>query len=320
MDNLSKPELLQKCKDYNLKQTGNKPELKERIIQHEKFQKLPPFLQELSRETPVDVERRLCKACHAVGHNPYSKLCIVHGKQNREWIEYIKDYLLKKDKEDDAKNLVILSEQLDILLDHCTSLYRQIKSDALKNRKINIRKWLQLNPNIHCHECNHLIIMSQKNISRPWKGNQICQTCFSRTMKEREHTWVLIEAYRHYHCAICLKEKVNKDDCFHFDHLNMFDKGDTIYNMVTTGVPIEDIYKEIDKCQLLCFECHGIVTDLERETKFIKTKTKYTEDFINLPENETLKLSLQKKYEEIMFPLYEELKEVIREIRQTKLD
>ena len=100
----------------------------------------------------------------------------------------------------------------------------------------------------------------------------------------------------------------------------MFDKGDTIYNMVTTGVSIEDIYKEIDKCQLLCFECHGIVTALERETKFIKTKTKYTEDFINLPENETLKVSLQKKYEEIMFPLYEDLKEFMREIRQTKLD
>ena len=318
MDHLSKPELLQKCKDYNLKQTGNKPELKERIIQHEKFQKLPPFLQELSREIVVDVERRLCTACHAVGHNPYSKLCIVHGKQNREWIEYIKDYLLKKDKEDDANNLVILSEQLKITLDHCTSLYSQIPKGVLTDRKINLRKWIHCKENIHCHECKQLIIMSQKNIARPWKENQICQTCFSRIMKEREHIWSLIEEYRHYHCAICLKQKENKYDCFHFDHLNMFDKTDTVYNMVMTNEPIEAIYKEIDKCQLLCFECHGIVTSLERDTKLTNTKKNYSE--FNLPENEALKVSLQKKYEEIMFPLYEDLKEFMREVRQTKLD
>lgn len=317
---VSKDDLLQKCKDYNLKQTGNKPELLERIERHEKFQKLRPFLQQLTRETSVDVQRCLCTACYAVGHNPYSKLCIIHGKQNSEWIEYIKDYLLKKDKEDDEKNLVILSEQLQITLDHCTSLYIQIPKEALKYRKTNVRKRLQLNPPIYCHECKHLITMSQKNSSKTWKGNQICHTCFSRTMKERDHTWNLIESYTPNHCAICLKQKVNKDDCFHFDHLNMFDKGDTIYNMVTTGVPIETIYKEIDKCQYICIECHNNITDLERATGVMKTKINYTEEVINRPENEALKVSLQKKYEEIMFPLYEDLKEFMREVRQTKLD
>jgi hypothetical protein len=317
---VNKDELVQKCKVYNIKQSGNKFELMERIDRHEKFQKLRPFLQQLLREIPVDVERRLCTACHAVGHNTYSKDCIVHGKQNREWIEYILAYLLKKDKEDDEKNLIIISEELQISIQYCTSLYRQIKSDALKNRKRNIRKLIHLNPNIYCHECKHLIIMSQKNVARIWKGNQICQTCFSRTIKERENTWSLIEAYRQPHCSICLKQKENKDDCFHFDHINMFDKGDTVYNMVTTGVHVENIYKEIDKCQLVCFECHCIITFLERDTKFINTKKNYTEEFINLPENEALRISLQKQYEEIMVPLYEDLKEVMLEVRQTKLD
>jgi len=248
LDKLSQPDLVKKCKDYNLKYSGNKAELKERIKHHEYIQKLPPFLQQLSQEISVDVERRLCTACYAVGHNPYSKDCIVHGKQNREWIEYILSYLLKKDKEDDEKNLVILSEQLQISIQYCTSLYRQIKSDAL-NRKRNIRKMIHLNPNIYCHECN--FIMSQ-NVARTWKGNQICQRCFSQTIKEREHTWCLIEAYRPNHCAICLKEKENKD-CFHFDHINMFDKGHTVYNMVKTGVPVENIYKEIDKMSISMF-------------------------------------------------------------------
>jgi hypothetical protein len=255
LDKVNKPDLVQKCKDYNIKKTGNIPELKERIKQYEKIQKLPPFLQQLTQEISVDVERKICTACDGAGHAPYSKHCIVHGKQNREWIEYIKNYLLKKDKEDDAKNLVILCEHLHITLEYYTSLYKQIPKDALKDRKTNVRKRLQSKPNIYCHECKHLIIMSQKNIARMWKGNQICQTCFSKTIKERDHTWCLIEAYRPSHCSICLKQKENKDDCFHFDHINMFDKGDTIYNMVITGVPIEDIYKEIDKCQLVCFEC-----------------------------------------------------------------
>jgi hypothetical protein len=88
--------------------------------------------------------------------------------------------------------------------------------------------------------------------------------------------------------------------------------------MVMINEPIETIYKEIDKCQLLCFECHGIVTSLERDTKLTNTKKNYSE--FNLPENEALKVSLQKQYEEVMFPLYEDLKVFMREVRQTKLD
>jgi deoxyribodipyrimidine photolyase-like uncharacterized protein len=60
----------------------------------------------------------LCKACHAVGHTPYSEVCIVHGKQNRKWIENIKDYLLKSPKpfmktfyEGERKRLGILMQK-----------------------------------------------------------------------------------------------------------------------------------------------------------------------------------------------------------------
>ena len=312
LDELNKTELVQKCKDYHIKSYGNISELKERIIQHEKFQKLPPFLQQLSRETPVDVERWICKECHAVGHSPYSKHCIVHGKQNRERIEYIKDYLLNADK--DTDNLVILSEQLHISIQHCKSLYRQIERDEFDIENLSI--YVEQLPTICCHDCKTIIFITQKNTARTWKDNKVCDDCYVKTYEEREQTWKQIQQYNS-NCTICLKKKDHKDKRFHFDHMNMFDKGDTIYSMVTSGVPLEDIFKEIDKCHMLCFECHNIVTCIERKTGFMSKKMKHTSKKLNLPENEELRSSLQTQYEKIMIPMYDKLRVIIHKKRQS---
>ena len=50
---------------------------------------------------------------------------------------------------------------------------------------------------------------------------------------------------------------------FHYDHINQFIKSTTIYAMVAAGQSFEEIEIELDKCQLLCIECHHIVTAAE---------------------------------------------------------
>jgi hypothetical protein len=313
---LSKPELLQKCNEYNIKCISglNKSDLIEKIKEYERVQKLPQFLQELSQKITIDKERKVCDACYGVGHNFTSIYCLVHGKQNKIWLEHIKKYLLSKDGEDDKSNLELLSDKLNLSIELCTSLYRQIPKTELNERKINVRKWIQSKPCIHCHDCKTKIFISQTNTARTWKENQLCDECYIKSYEEREETWRLIQK-KSNQCVICFRLKDHREKRFHYDHINMFDKGHTIYNMVTEGMPIDYIYKEIDKCQLLCFECHNLVTDLERKMGFMSKKISYTSEVLNLPENEALLLSLKQKYEEKMLPIYEELRQIIREER-----
>jgi hypothetical protein len=72
-------------------------------------------------------------------------------------------------------------------------------------------------------------------------------------------------------CAFCNRPKSNTLR-FHFDHINMFDKKDSICIMMMNKEPIEDIIKEINKCQLLCIDCHSIVTKFEWIYGFIQIK------------------------------------------------
>ena len=55
------------------------------------------------------------------------------------------------------------------------------------------------------------------------------------------------------------------DRRMHFDHINMFEKRDSISTMIYTGCSKEEIIAEINKCQLLCIHCHNKVTFMERK-------------------------------------------------------
>jgi hypothetical protein len=72
-------------------------------------------------------------------------------------------------------------------------------------------------------------------------------------------------------CSLCDKER-NDYNRFHFDHINIFDKTDSVCNMVKDDLDIECIKREIDKCQLLCIHCHYIVTRIEHKLGFIQMK------------------------------------------------
>ena len=52
----------------------------------------------------------------------------------------------------------------------------------------------------------------------------------------------------------------------------MFSKTGSVGSMMYNGHDIDNIKKEIDKCQLLCISCHAAVTHLEHRYGFIKAK------------------------------------------------
>ena len=69
-------------------------------------------------------------------------------------------------------------------------------------------------------------------------------------------------------CRFCGRIEVKKN----FDHINMFEKTGTVGMMVMRGCSEPDLLKEIQKCQILCVDCHRVVTSYERRRGFTEKK------------------------------------------------
>ena len=54
--------------------------------------------------------------------------------------------------------------------------------------------------------------------------------------------WAEIKEYKPIVCYICNKRQRTKGERFHYDHLNMFDKSESVCSMVDRGDNIKDIF------------------------------------------------------------------------------
>ena len=87
----------------------------------------------------------------------------------------------------------------------------------------------------------------------------------------------------------------------------MFDKEDSIYSMVHDGTALDDIYREIDKCQLLCASCHAVVTKVETQCGFIGLKRKLNRLYVDTTDDsrkDELKREYSSLYEAVMTTVY----------------
>jgi len=127
-----------------------------------------------------------------------------------------------------------------------------------------------------------------------WKGSVVCGPCYI-TVHEKLSDDVN-EYIRHRgltKCSFCDKER-RRIYGFHLDHLNMFDKNESVISMISRGDAIDDIKAEVDKCQLLCVDCHMLVTGAERDCKFIQAKSK--------------KINERELYDAVMPTIYEKIR------------
>ena len=141
-----------------------------------------------------------------------------------------------------------------------------------------------------------------------YKENNICEECNHLHVEKQKRLWEQITEYYiskgMVYCSICNKEK-NEYDRFHFDHINMFDKTDSVCNMVKDELDIDSIRREIDKCQLLCIHCHLMVTKLEHKHGFIRMKKELHTQNID---------ECRELYKATMMPIYDILRKNIRNI------
>jgi len=148
-----------------------------------------------------------------------------------------------------------------------------------------------------CTECGSGVY----NTLKLWSDKAVCNECY---IKKRDELSNKIQEYikeKGYNaCKFCDKKR-DSIHGFHFDHINMFDKGGAVGNMVWTGVDINKIKEEIHKCQLLCVSCHSLVTYYERKYGFIDKKKKKVQ-------------GLGPIYAEKMEKIYELIKKVVKPV------
>ena len=98
------------------------------------------------------------------------------------------------------------------------------------------------------------------------------------------------------------------DRRMHFDHINMFEKSNSISTMIYTGVSKEEIIAEINKCQLLCIHCHNKVTFMERKYGFMKQKRRFNKLLRAGSDVEELRTKLKAEYMARMEGVYGKLR------------
>lgn len=280
--------------------------------------KLADLMEELISKTPKDKARKVCKNCVELGHNKTSILCELNISRNNKLKEKIKDKMLLRNCLDDISIddfCTSMSIELDITQNLCKSLYNDIPLDEYLNRPMDMEAYLE-NINLlskKCCECDKKMFCIQTNTNRIWKGHDICDVCWSKYQDYRTLTWEKIKEYKLMQCEICSSiQTEGRFERYHYDHINMFNKGNSLCIMVNEGVNIEEIYEEIDKCQVLCLSCHHIVTDIEHKMCLSRIKQSMTrslnQEDITEDEYNTQTLHYQKIYEEKMKNIYKELR------------
>lgn len=154
-----------------------------------------------------------------------------------------------------------------------------------------------------CEECK-----CKSYMRFSWKGHQLCFQC------RQIHVDLLYVDFCEYirtecqnQCAFCYKE-YGKHQRFHFDHINMFSKEDSIGDMLLRGEDIEKIKEEAKKCQLLCYSCHALITDIEFKHGFIAKKTKINWMRKKGRQYNELLEEYYTNYDAFMTPIYEQIK------------
>lgn len=107
-------------------------------------------------------------------------------------------------------------------------------------------------------------------------------------------------------CEFCRRNNVRK----HFDHINMFSKVNCVGIMVENGGHSPAIIKEIDKCQIVCIECHRKITAYERKRGFMKKKRDLNKRIRRGEDIMALRTTLFMKYIAIMTRFYVRLRTV----------
>lgn len=117
----------------------------------------------------------------------------------------------------------------------------------------------------HCKICNNILDISKFYTNGLNKKNQPkykpnCKSCEYKETKKRFSS-ILIELLGEIKCSICNYDKCLKAIEFH--HIDPSKKERTISHML--NYTKEKIKKELDKCIMVCANCHREIHDKQQD-------------------------------------------------------
>lgn len=262
------------------------------------------------------MSKTLCKNCNQIGHGIKSTICPVNIQENQRLKHAIQSHILSLDclSYELEEQLEYLSTTLGITSNKCKTLYDEIPPETFLEMRMDIPTFISSleETSRHCHDCKKVIYQSQTNTMRIWKEHTLCDTCWDSYESEREELWEFTYTLKPIQCVICDTPKTIKSERFHYDHLDMFEKKSSVCSMVYEGASKEEIQTEIEKCQILCFACHHIITKCERKFPFIRLKQSLTRRLnageITQEEYDTEKETLSHHYKLKMAEIYKQLR------------
>lgn len=160
----------------------------------------------------------------------------------------------------------------------CHRLETRAELDVIKRE--NFKKWivsedeLRLLTDENSKPCKGLLCNGNRRLLSSFYSNKrkgiketyfsICKGCNSynrRIERDNAHKFVDNIKLEIGGCSLC-ERKVTQEttSCFDFDHLDPFYKEYTISNMCQDPMKNEEIAEEIQKCRLLCCNCHRLHT------------------------------------------------------------
>jgi hypothetical protein len=280
-------------------------------------------MSELKKEVKKDPARRVCSECHEIGHSKTSISCPVKKEKNEILKNKIKARILKIDcllPDKTTEDLLgDIAMDLGITSNQAKTLYLEIPPTDLLDRFVDYSAFIdRLSQDLDlCAECGCTVQEIKANTVRIWKEEPVCDTCWGQHESERKASWDWVKSYKVMKCVICDFLQTKSNERFHFDHLNMFDKLDSICGLISSGASEETLKQEIDKCQILCLRCHHLVTDIESKLGFTRIKQALTRqintEVITEEEYQTSISSYTTVYEQKMESVYSCLRLALKE-------
>jgi hypothetical protein len=138
---------------------------------------------------------------------------------------------------------------------------------------------------VSCWACDtHHFVNKNVHGFRRFCGVDLCWNCYTipeiaRHVKDaRRKLFEQDAASGKWCCALCTSTLFDPItfqplQAFERDHVDVFSKTCTVWELLVTGAPFDQVVRENDKCRNLCVRCHSAVTCAERKVGILRLKS-----------------------------------------------
>ncbi len=154
-------------------------------------------------------------------------------------------------------------------------IHRVTVSKVLKKDEIEIdKKRFSQEKQLELKNKNKTCLICDKNIK---DRKNICMTCYTNTRRFKIKNWMI--NYKGGECTDC---KISGLDisCYDFHHLDPSEKDFQLSGVNSARVSKEKLIKELDKCVLLCANCHRAKHSNYKNEKMLQYVQSLKKDFL----------------------------------------